>query len=85
MTYHFTVILKDNPELTEDLADELFAAGCDDGTPGMHCGTTLVDFSRDAASLEEAIRSAIANVASAGCVVSRVEIDAETLTAPQPS
>jgi hypothetical protein len=84
MKYHFTAILKDNPELTEDLADGLFAAGCDDGTPGVYCGTTLIDFSRDATSLEEAIRSAVANVAAAGCIVSRVEIDAEALAAPQP-
>src|SRR6266850_1304003 len=33
MIYDFTVALNDAPELTEELADKSFAAGCDDGTP----------------------------------------------------
>jgi len=78
-TYDFTVVLRATPELTEDLADRLYAAGCDDGTPGMCCGSTTIDFHRAAATLEEAIRSAIANVNSAGCVVERVQIEAESL------
>jgi len=82
MKYDFTVVLKDSPELTEELADKLFAAGCDDGSPGMCSGTTSIDFHREACSLEEAIRSAIANVSAAGCVVGRVEIDAQALAAP---
>lgn len=79
--YSFTVVLKDSPELTEELADRLFASGCDDGTPGMIEGVTLIDFHREAASLEAAIRSAIADIAAAECVVARVEIDAEALYA----
>jgi hypothetical protein len=78
-TYEFTLILKGAPELTEDLADQLFAAGCDDGTPGMCGGITTIDFHREARSLEDAIRSAVAQVSSAGCTVQRVEIDAEQL------
>ena len=78
-TYDFTVVLKDAPDLTEELANKLYSAGCDDGTPGMCSGVTVIDFHREAASLEAAIRSAAANVVSAGCVVQRVEIDAEGL------
>ena len=81
MEYQFTIVLKDSPELTEDLAEALFAAGCDDGSPGMRCGSTYVQFHRDAASLEAAIRSAIANVSAAGCFASHVEIDEEALSA----
>jgi hypothetical protein len=33
-TYEFTVILANAPELSEEVADKLFAAGCDDGSPG---------------------------------------------------
>ena len=33
--YDFTLILTESLELTDDLADALFAAGCDDGTPGI--------------------------------------------------
>jgi hypothetical protein len=81
MRYEFTAVLKDSPELTEQLADELFAAGCDDGSPNMCGGVTSIVFHRDAPSLEDAIRSAVANVNSAGCIVARVEIDAQALVA----
>ena len=80
--YEFTLILKEPLELTEEIADELFEAGCDDGTPGTCNGVFFIDFHREANSLEEAIRSAIANVKSVGYEVERVEIEAEAV--PQP-
>jgi regulator of RNase E activity RraB len=81
--YEFTLILKGQLELTEEIADELFEAGCDDGTPGICNGVFSIDFHRKANSLEEAIRSAIGNVKSAGYEVERVEIEAEAM--PQPA
>jgi regulator of RNase E activity RraB len=81
--YEFTLILKGQSELTEEIADELFEAGCDDGTPGTCNGVFSIDFHREANSIEEAIRSAIANVKSAGYEVARVEIEAEAV--PQPA
>ena len=77
--YEFTLVLKGPLELTEEVADELFEAGCDDGTPGICNGVFSIDFHREANSLEEAIRSAIANVKSAGQEVERVEIEAEAV------
>lgn len=77
--YDFTVVLKGAPELTDELADKLFAAGCDDGTPGMCAGQTVIDFHRNADSLEAAIRSAVASVAAAGCTVECVQLDAANL------
>ncbi len=74
--YDFTLVLKGAPELTDDLANRLFEAGCDDGSPGMCCGTTSINFHRVADSLENALRSAITDVNSAGCTVERVEIEA---------
>ena len=74
--YGFTLILSGSVELTEDVADALFEAGCDDATPGTCNGVFSIDFHREANSLEEAIRSAIANVRSAGYNVERVEIAA---------
>jgi hypothetical protein len=76
-TYDFTLILSSPTELTEEFADKLFAAGCSDGTPSSSAGTLSIDFSRDATDLESAIRSAVSNVATAGGVVGRVEIDAD--------
>lgn len=74
--YEFTLILKGSPELTEEIADQLFDAGCDDGTPGASDGEFSIDFHRQAKTLEEAINSAISNVKSAGYEVERVEIEA---------
>lgn len=79
MKYHFTLILTDGVKLTDDLADRLYEAGCDDGSPGMCEGVVSIDFHREADSLESAIRSAISNVNAAGCSVSRVEMDAEAV------
>jgi hypothetical protein len=81
--YEFTLILKGSPELTEEMADALYEAGCDDGTPGTCNGVFSIDFHREADSLESALRSAIANVKSAGYEVARVEIEADAL--PQPA
>ena len=77
--YEFTLILKSAQELTEQIADELYDAGCDDGTPGTCNGVFSIDFHREADSLETALRSAIANVKSAGYEVERVEINADTM------
>ena len=74
--FSFSLVLKGSPELTYELADRLFAAGCDDGSPGMCSGVTVIDFHRAADSLESALRSAITQVSAAGCTVERVEIDA---------
>ncbi len=75
--YDFTIVLAGEVELTDDIADRLYAAGCDDGSPGMCQGVVSIDFHREGDSLQSAIRSAIANVNAAGCTVARVEIDAD--------
>jgi hypothetical protein len=80
--YEFRLILKGPLELTEEIADELFAAGCNDGTPGTSEGVFSIDFHREADSLEAAINSAMENVKSAGYDVDRVEIEAGAI--PQP-
>ena len=77
--YEFTLVLAQPDELTEDLAEALFAAGCDDGSPGSCNGIVSIDFHRESDSLENAIRSAIAQVDQAGCVAARVELDAAPL------
>lgn len=75
----FTLILKGPLELTEDIAEALFEAGCDDGSPGTCEGVFSIDFHREGESLEEAIRSAIGNVKAAGYQVERVEISGEAM------
>ena len=73
-TYDFEVILAAGTDMTEELADQLFEAGCDDSTPGVCCGVPVIGFSREADCLESAIRSAVADVQKAGCVVERLQI-----------
>jgi hypothetical protein len=77
-TYDFEVVLASHIEMTEELADRLYEAGCDDGLPGMACGVACISFSREADSLESAIRSAIADVQRAGCTVERVQIERDS-------
>jgi len=74
--YEFVLILSESIDLTDDVADALFEAGCDDGSPGTSNGVFSIDFHRRANSLEEAIRSAIEDVRSAGFNVARVEMEA---------
>lgn len=74
-TYEFDVVLKDTNEVSDDQADALFAAGCDDGTTASGDGMAWVHFDREASSLEEAIRSAVAQVQAAGFKASKVELD----------
>lgn len=83
-TYEFDVILRQVSKITDDQADRLFAAGCDDATPASADGIAWLHFDREAQSLEEAIRSAVGNVQSAGFLVGKIELDIESgvLTGP---
>ncbi len=74
-TYEFTLILSKGVELTDDLAEAIFVAGCDDATSWQSEGVVYVGFDREAACFEDAIRTAIADVQKAGCTVARVEIE----------
>ena len=80
-TYEFDVVLRNVSEVTDDLAEALFQAGCDDATFTSQNGRTWVHFDREAQSLEEAIRSAVANIQAAGLTASIVELDADATTA----
>src|SRR5262245_50448958 len=74
-TYEFDVVLKDVSEVTDEQADVLFAAGCDDGTPACCNGVAWIHFDREAPSLEEAIHTAVGQIQAAGLLVSKVELD----------
>lgn len=73
--YHFTLVISGAAKLTVSMANALYSAGCDDATPGMCDGRLVIDFHRQSSSLEEAIRTAIADVRSAGYDAARVEMD----------
>jgi hypothetical protein len=64
--HEFTLVLEGVPELTEDSENALFEAGCDDATISVRFGRIYLAFAREAASLKEAILSAIRCVKKSG-------------------
>ncbi len=76
--HQFTLILSTDPSDQE--ADRLYGT-FDDGTISTVGGVAQIHFHRQAASLEEAIRSAVSNVRSARFDVERVEMQPDMLPA----
>jgi hypothetical protein len=74
MKYEFSLILSGH-EVTDEDADKLYEAGCDDGSILTRDGVTRVQFDREALNPDEALASAIQDVERAGLAVSRVEIE----------
>jgi hypothetical protein len=83
--YDFTLVLSKPTELTDQLVEDLYDAGCDDGSPSSRAGVVMVTLHREAESLEQAIRLGIADVQKAGCHVGRVEIEPEDLVEAAPA
>jgi len=73
--YEFSVVLI-APTLSVAECNALYEAGCDDGTIVTRNRVTYITFDRKAASLEQAIRSATADVRAAGFEIKRVEMPA---------
>jgi hypothetical protein len=74
MKYEFSLILAAT-EVTDENADKLYDAGCNDGSILTRDGITRIQFDREASNLDEALASAIQNVERAGLAVARVEIE----------
>lgn len=77
--HEFTLILTTDP--SEEEADKLYGTFKDD-TISTIAGLPQVHFHREAPSLEEAIRSSIADLRSAGLDVERVELQPDALLQP---
>lgn len=78
-THEFTVVL--TKSLTENQIDPLYGS-VDDGGYCERLGVAMVQFDRDAASLEDAIRSAVADLQLADLEIERVEIEKESFLEP---
>ena len=78
MTHEFSLVLT-VPTVTDEQVNALFTAGLDDGTVSTSQGVSRIDVSRDADTLETAIRLAIGNVNAAGLTVARVEIEPDQI------
>jgi hypothetical protein len=74
--HEFTLILTAEPD--EGDADRIYGL-VDDGTLSTIADVPQLRFHREASSLEEAIRSAIRHLRSAGFLVARIEMEPEAL------
>ncbi|HJT32958.1 MAG TPA: hypothetical protein VJ783_13035 [Pirellulales bacterium] len=75
--FHFTVVLAGLDDITEELSNRLFEAGCDDASLGCSCGVVSLDFDREAGSLAEAIGSAVRDITAAGCLPAQISLTRE--------
>lgn len=74
-THEFSIIASGlNPEAV-DFEELFFNAGCDDATVAFQKGHIILDFAREAESIDVAIASAVVDVRKAGATVDRVEPD----------
>lgn len=73
--HEFSIIASGLEPNAEDFDTRFYDAGCDDATIAFQKGHIIVDFGREAESLEDAIASALADVKKAGATVDRVEPD----------
>lgn len=80
--YEFSLILSGVHELTREVEDALFEAGCDDSTLSLQYGCIYMEFSRPAESLKAAILSAIRDVRKSGIGADVVRVDECNLVTP---
>jgi len=73
--HEFCIIASGLDPKADDFETRFFDVGCDDATVSFQKGHIIVDFTREAESLEDAIASAIEAVRKAGANVMRVEPD----------
>lgn len=73
--FDFTLVLEGVSDITADVENALFDAGCDDATLSMRLGRAYLTFSRMSPSLREAIVSAINDVQDAGIDVTVMRVD----------
>jgi len=74
-TYEFSIVASGLDPQSDNFEQRFLDAGCDDATISFQKGHIIVDFTREADSIDAAIRSAVEHVQKAGAQVERVEPD----------
>jgi hypothetical protein len=74
-TYEFAIIASGLDRMTDDFEARFYEAGCDDATVSFQKGVIIVDFARQARSIDEAIVSAVRDVRKTGARIERIEPD----------
>ncbi|MEO6807717.1 MAG: hypothetical protein ABI353_01210 [Isosphaeraceae bacterium] len=75
VTHQFSLIYSGTSELTEDLENALFEAGCADALLGVQNGEVFLDFRRKAPSFQVALTSAVMDVERAGVGLELVRVE----------
>ena len=73
--HEFSIIASGVDPAADDFETRFLDAGCDDATVSFQKGYAILDFTRSAPSLEDALSSAIEQVRRAGARVERIEPD----------
>lgn len=74
-TYEFAIIASGLDHEAEDFEAQFYENGCDDALVSFQKGHIIVDFAREAQSIEDAIASAVTNVKATGATINRIEPD----------
>ena len=80
--HDFALVLSGVSELTSEIMDALYEAGCDDATPSLRFGRLHLTFSRIAPTLKDAILSAIQDVRKTKIDGGSIRIDDCNLVTP---
>ena len=70
--FEFTIIASGLDPQAGDFETRFYEAGCDDATISFQNGQIIVDFAREATSIDEALSTAVANIAKTGATIHRV-------------
>ena len=74
-TYEFSIIASGLDPNADDFESRFYDGRCSDATVSFQRGHTIVDFAREASSLEDAISSAVEDAIAVGCKIERIEPD----------
>ena len=74
MPYEFTLWVRPGTSDSDAWANAVFEARGDDTLVGSDCGQDYIRFDREAASFDEAVRSAVRTVLQAGGQVNRLDV-----------
>jgi hypothetical protein len=74
-TFEFSIIASGLDHEADDFERHFYDAGCDDATISFQKGHIIVDFAREAETIEDAISSAIEAVRATGALITRIEPD----------
>ena len=73
--FEFSIIASGLDPNADDFEARFYEGGCDDATVSFQKGHIIIDFAREAGSIEDAITSAVESVRALGATVERVEPD----------